>query len=237
MRVMSLIAGAGGACLLMAAAIAQSPELPPGPNRDLVYGTCQTCHDLQYLKESKGLTRDGWNDVLSSMKNYGLDLTADRRTKILDYLATYLGPKPAPAAAATQTATPSKADGATVFNEQCAACHQPQGQGVAGQFPPLAGNRDLFLGSDFPVKVVLYGMSGEITAKGQSVTGAMPPFGHLSDTQIAAVVNYVRGAWGNAALKPNGTKDIDAATVAAARKQTMTSDAVFALRRRLKAVH
>lgn len=237
MRVVSLIAGTAVACLLVVSAIAQGPELPPGPNRDLVYGTCQTCHDLQYLKESKGLTRDGWSDVLSSMKNYGLDLTADRRAKILDYLATYLGPKPPPAAAATAKLSSGKADGAAIFNEQCAACHQPQGQGVAGQFPPLAGNRDLFLDSDFAVKVVLYGMSGEITAKGESVTGAMPPFGHLSDEQIAAALNFVRGAWGNAALKPQGAKDIDAATVAAARRQAMTPDAVFALRQQLKAAH
>lgn len=198
--------------------------LPDGPGRALVYGTCQTCHDLQYLKESAGIGRDDWSSILDAMHSYGMRIPADREAKILDYLATYLGDQPPPAAAASTAAAPP-ADGKQIFAEQCSACHQPTGQGVAGNFPPLAGNPDLFHDRAMPVHVVLGGLAGPITVKGQTYTGEMPSFAHLSDAEIAAVLNYVRGAWGNAKLRPAGMAPIDAATVAAVRATSPTAAA------------
>jgi mono/diheme cytochrome c family protein len=132
-------------------------------------------------------------------------------------------------------------DGRAVFAAQCVACHQPDGKGVPGQFPPLAGNADIFLARDFPARVVLFGMSGKIKVKGQKdqvIDGAMPPLGEvLKDEEIAAVVNYVRGAFGNDALAPKGAKTmqpLDAATVVALRK-LKDADQVFAYRKKLKA--
>ncbi len=133
MRIASLIAGTVAGCLLAVAAFAQDGiELPPGPDRDLVYGKCRTCHDLQYLVESAGVPRNAWSDLLDSMKKYGLELSSADRGKILNYLATYLGPDPPPKA--TAAAPPAKVDGAQVFNEQCIACHQANGQGVRASF-------------------------------------------------------------------------------------------------------
>ena len=236
MRGASLIAGAVGGLMLACAAMAQDgPDIPPGPNRDLVYGKCRTCHDLQYLVESAGVPRSTWNDLLDSMKQYGLEIPKDERAKILDYLATYLGPNPPPKIAAVAPAATAKIDGATLFKEQCSACHQPNGQGVAGNFPPLAGNPDLFLSRTFPAMVALFGMAGKITAEGKTINSAMPPFGHLSDAEIAAAVEYVRGAWGNDKLRPAGLKPIDAATVAEVRKMKLMSAQVHAERARLKA--
>ncbi len=243
MRKTTLITGAvagGLLALMIGAASAQQLELPPGPNRALVYGKCQTCHDLQYLKESAGVPRSTWNDLLDSMKQYGLELPKDERAKILDYLGTYLGPNPpkptATAAAAAPAAAPAAAvDGAKVFAEQCSACHQANGQGVAGQFPPLAGNSDLFLSPTYPVMVVLAGLSGAIEVEGKTLNSVMPPLDYLADADVAAAVNYVRGAWGNDKLHPGGMAPLDAAAVAAVRQQHIPAAQVYARRKALKA--
>jgi mono/diheme cytochrome c family protein len=224
-----LLAGLGIAAFIGDGWAASDIELPQGPGRDLVYGQCRTCHDLQSLVDSAGIPRDAWAAVLSDMRQYGLRLTPDQRDKILEYLAVYLGPNPPPAAAAAPSGT-AKADGESVYAQNCVACHQPDGKGVPGQFPPLAGNRDLFLDRLFPVYVVLNGLSGEVTIEGSQFKSAMPPFGHLADAGIAAVVNHVRSAWGNAALRPEGMAEIDAAAVAKARQTPMTPTEVLAYR-------
>ena len=129
-------------------------------------------------------------------------------------------------------------DGRAVFHTQCIACHQPDGKGVPAQFPPLAGNTDIFLARDFPARVVLFGLSGKIEVKGQVIDGAMPPLGDvLKDEEIAAVVTYVRGAFGNDALAPKGAttmQPLDAATVASLRK-LKDADQVYLYRKKLKA--
>jgi mono/diheme cytochrome c family protein len=222
MRLVSLIAGAVGGFMLAATADA--------------HGKCRTCHDLQYLEESAGIPRSAWSDLLDSMKQYGLELAPDDRKKILDYLATYLGPNPPPKTATAAPAAPAtaKIDGGSVFRELCSACHQANGQGIAGQFPPLAGNHDLFLPKHFAPTVVLHGMEGPIEVNGKPFNGAMPPFNFLSDEQIAAVIRYVQSAWGNDALQPKSAKTLDAAAVAALRKQALSGAQVLALRHSLK---
>ena len=234
MRATSLVAGAVGGILFATGAFAQNQELPPGPNRELVYGQCRTCHDLQYLVESAGVPRDTWADLLDSMKQYGLRLAPDQRAKILDYLATYLGPNPPPKTAAAPAA-PAKVDGATVFKDQCTACHQENAQGVEDAFPPLAHNADLFLSRDYPARVLLFGLSGKIEVNGKSFDSAMPPLDVLSDAQIAAVVNYVRDNFGNAELRPKDMAPVDAATVKALRSKKLTAEQIYAERTQLKA--
>ena len=116
-------------------------------------------------------------------------------------------------------AAQAQPDGRMIFNEQCVACHQANAKGVPGNFPPLAGNPDVFLARDFPARVVLFGMSGKIEVLGQTIDGAMPPLGDLlKDEEIAALINYVRGAFGNDKLKPPDMAPLDAAAVASLRK-------------------
>ncbi len=83
----------------------------------------------------------------------------------------------------------------------CAACHQANGLGAPGQFPPLAGSEWVLAESPARiVRLVLHGISGPITVSGQSFNAAMPPWGAvLSDDDIAAVVTYIRSEWGNKA--------------------------------------
>lgn len=220
--------------LAPAANAAGKIELPPGPNRDLVYGTCQACHDLQYVKESAGVPRESWDELLDSMREYGLRIPPDRRTKILDYLGTYLGPNPPAAPAPEVAATEDEgADGAELFAEQCSACHQPNGIGVPGQYPPLAANPDLMRDKLLPAYVLLNGIKGEIAVLGKTYEAEMPAFDHLSDAEIAALVEYIRGAWGNAAFRPADLQPLDAASVAAARAKPMTPDEVHDYRAQL----
>jgi mono/diheme cytochrome c family protein len=220
--------------LLSFGARAQDQELPAGPNRALVYGQCRTCHDLQYLVESAGITRDDWDAQLDSMKQYGMRIPPDQRARILEYLGTYLGPNPPPAQAVSAQPEKPKVDGAAIYAEQCASCHQPTGQGVAGQFPPLAGNPDLYLARDYPAHVVLFGIEGEISVAGKNYKAMMPPFAHLSDQQIAAVVNYLRGAWNNDKIKSKSFAPLKAEDVKSLRGQAQTAAAVHAYRNRLR---
>jgi len=89
--------------------------------------------------------------------------------------------------------------GARVFKDNCATCHQPDGMGKEGAYPPLAGSPWPVGNPARAIKIILAGMSGPITVLGHSVpNGAMTPVGAtLPDLQIAAVLTYVRDTWGN----------------------------------------
>ena len=196
-------------------------QLPQGPHRDLVYNKCRNCHDLQYLENAKGMDKAQWQTVLNQMKTYGLSLTAQQNQQLLDYLSTYLGPTPA----ATSGRAGDPADnlsGKLVFDNQCSACHQPNGQGLSGAFPPLAENKDLFKSRNYPVYVVLNGLQGPINVEGTDYNSQMPSFDFLSNNQVASVVQYVRDAWGNGQDRPKSMTTVTAKDVAKARQKPMT---------------
>jgi len=215
-----------------AASAADRFNLPAAPGRELIYGHCQTCHDLQSVVDSTGIRSGAWDAVLDNMRGFGLRVSDEQRAKILDYLGTYLGPTPPPATMATAETGP--VDGVRVFDDTCIACHEADGKGKPGKFPPLAGNRDLFLARDFPAIVALNGIEGAIEVDGQRFANVMPPFDFLSDEEIAAVVKYVRSNWGNDAIRPADFTDVTAAEVAALRAKPMTTDDVHAYRQSLK---
>jgi hypothetical protein len=88
-----LLFGVVGATLLALGGSAVSQvELPAGPNRDIVYRKCASCHDLQNLVDTKGLSRENWNGTIDDMVTYGMTITPDEREQILQYLAAYLPP-------------------------------------------------------------------------------------------------------------------------------------------------
>lgn len=103
--------------------------------------------------------------------------------------------QPAPSAA---TATGDA--GARVYETRCSSCHQPMGQGLAGAFPPLAGD-PVVLASDPArhIEIVLFGLSGQVIG-GVTYASPMPAWAALlSDEEVAAVVNHERSSWGNSA--------------------------------------
>jgi mono/diheme cytochrome c family protein len=88
--------------------------------------------------------------------------------------------------------------GKRVYNN-CQACHQADGLGVAGNYPPLDGSSWVTGRPDVLAALLLHGLEGQITVEGEVYNGVMPPWSHLSDDQIASVMTYIRSSWSNRA--------------------------------------
>ena len=111
-----------------------------------------------------------------------------------------LPPEPATAPAGSEAPAASRARGGAIYERQCAQCHGDDGQGAPGAYAPLAGNRAVTLNS--PANVVRMVLDGGFTptTAGNPRPYGMPPFAHsLDNADIAAVVSYIRNAWGNRA--------------------------------------
>ena len=100
------------------------------------------------------------------------------------------------ASAAAASAEEIKA-GEAVYQTVCMACHQTDGKGIAGAFPPLAGSDYLLGNKERAVGVVLRGLEGEVIVNGVKYNSVMPAMTQLSDTEIAAVITYALNTWGN----------------------------------------
>ena len=91
------------------------------------------------------------------------------------------------------------AEGEKVYANNCVACHQALGTGMAGNFPPLANDPLVTTGTpEEHVAIILKGLSGKEIG-GVVYPGAMASFATLTDNQVAAVATYERSSWGNAA--------------------------------------
>ena len=92
--------------------------------------------------------------------------------------------------------------GKKIFTSKCASCHQPNGLGIATQYPPLAGSEWVSANPELITKIILKGLKGEITVKGEKY-GTSPAANMvavpINDREIANVSTYVRNAWGNSA--------------------------------------
>jgi mono/diheme cytochrome c family protein len=90
--------------------------------------------------------------------------------------------------------------GQRLFTVNCSACHQSTGQGVSGQFPPLAGSQWVVGDYGRLVRILLHGLEGPLEVLGETYNGNMPAFGNkLDDEQLGLVLSYIRQAWGNTA--------------------------------------
>lgn len=103
-------------------------------------------------------------------------------------------------------------DGGRIYIKNCSSCHQTDGRGVPGAFPPLAGN-PLVTGNPLrTITIVKFGVSGRTRVEGGDYNGTMPAWGQLiSDDEIASVVSYIRAAWHNDA-KPVTLGDVATAS-------------------------
>ena len=102
------------------------------------------------------------------------------------------------------------ATGEQIYGQVCAACHQANGQGVPGAFPPLVDSDFLKADTKRAIEAVIKGLTGKITVKGVEYNGAMPPMGYLKDEEIAGALSYVLTKW-------NGGGSVTPAEVAAVR--------------------
>ena len=99
-------------------------------------------------------------------------------------------------AGATVTPAQIKA-GEQVFQTVCLACHQADGKGIPGAFPPLAGSDFLMGDKGRAVGVVVNGLQGEVVVNGAKFNSVMPAMVQLSDQEIADALTYALNSWGN----------------------------------------
>ena len=129
----------------------------------------------------------------------------------------------------------AQADGAKLY-AQCAGCHQPNGQGIPGAFPPLAGHVAEILskqgGREYLIKVLLWGLQGQIEVKGMKYNGVMSAFNGWKDEEIAAVLNHIATAWGDD-KKVKDFKPFTAEEVKKLRAQKLTPQQVLEERKKL----
>lgn len=88
--------------------------------------------------------------------------------------------------------------GEVVYNTNCAACHQPNGVGIPNAFPPLAKSDFLNADKFRAIKTVTGGLQGKVIVNGSEYNGVMPAWS-LSDEDVANVLTFVYGKWGNSA--------------------------------------
>jgi mono/diheme cytochrome c family protein len=89
--------------------------------------------------------------------------------------------------------------GAQLYQQHCALCHRPDGQGVEDLYPPLAGTNWVTGSKDRLINVLLRGLSEPIEVNGKTYEEAMAPYAHLSDEELAAILSFIRQSWGNEA--------------------------------------
>jgi len=212
---------------------AEQTGIPDGHGKDLVQSKCSACHGLDFILHGN-YSAAQWGKIVEDMVKAGLKVTPEEKNTILTYLTANFakgtgGPlPPVPAGSETKqpetaaSAAPEMTLGQTLYEKNCAFCHRNKGTGIEGAMPPLAGNQAIAKESRYNIQTVLYGLSGQITVLENLYNGSMPGFSHLTDQEIAEVINYYTAAWDNKA-DFQAVKDSD---VAAERKTAKTPDKV-----------
>jgi len=123
------------------------------------------------------------------------------------------------------------AQGRKIYEQVCGTCHGVDGLGKPGQAPPLAGSEWVMAkGVRRLVHIPLAGLNGPLTVGGREWNLAMAAMGAgLPDADLAAVLTYIRGAWGNGMgeVTADDVKEVRASL--GARPQMMTHDMLMAV--------
>jgi nitrite reductase (NO-forming) len=120
----------------------------------------------------------------------------------------YLGDRALPnLAAVSQAAAAAKSGeltlqqqvdaGKALFAGTCSTCHQADGKGLEGVFPPLAKSDYLARDARRVPSVILHGLTGKLTVNGRDYDSVMPPMTQLTDDEVANISTYVLNSWGN----------------------------------------
>jgi nitrite reductase (NO-forming) len=136
--------------------------------------------------------------------------------------SVYLGDRSIPNLAAVTHATNAASAGKLTLQDQvkagqqlftgtCSVCHQANGEGLPGVFPPLAKSSLIAADPKRPVQILLHGLNGKLTVNGKEYDSVMPPMTQLNDDEMANIITYVLNNWGN----PGG--HVEAADVTKAR--------------------
>ena len=94
--------------------------------------------------------------------------------------------------------------GERIYEKACLACHQPEGKGLPGVYPPLVGSDWVSGDSDRLIKIVLHGLKGEIDVAGERygagpLSVPMPAMGGLDNGEIAELLTWMRTEYGGGA--------------------------------------
>jgi len=136
-----------------------------------------------------------------------------------------------PAAQAAAPVAWDAAQGQQAFNANCSACHQANGMGIPGAFPPLANHLGDVVaagGREYLAQTVLFGMQGQIQVDGTTYNGFMPGWAQLDDATIANALNHVIVTLGDGA--PDGFAPYSPDDIAAHRGDGLTPAAVHEIR-------
>ncbi|MET0542067.1 MAG: c-type cytochrome [Variovorax sp.] len=141
--------------------------------------------------------------VMGPMADVVYRSTQHLRDDDLDAIANYLQQlpdnTPPPASGRPERRdTGTMERGARLYDQRCAYCHGDKGEGKPGAYPALAGSRAVNM--ETPVNLIQAVRRGGFlpATAGNPRPYGMPPFGHLlDDDEIAAVLTFVRGSWGN----------------------------------------
>lgn len=120
----------------------------------------------------------------------------------------YVGDRANPNLAAVSEATTSAKAGALTIDQQakagqalfagtCSTCHQPNGQGMEGVFPPLAKSDWIAADPTRLPRVILHGLNGPLKVNGKDYASVMPPMSQLTDDEVANISTYVLNSWDN----------------------------------------
>jgi putative membrane-bound dehydrogenase-like protein len=130
----------------------------------------------------------------------------ETREKVMSALNQFTWPGMKAPDTLTQNAAPLTPEqeqrvrvGQELYATACVACHQPHGGGVPGIAPPLAGSEWVSGPPERLARIVMNGLYGPIQVNGQTWNLSMPAHGTYTDEDVAAVLSYVRRAWGNTA--------------------------------------
>ncbi|MEO8336222.1 MAG: cytochrome c [bacterium] len=114
-------------------------------------------------------------------------------------------------------------DGSKVFATTCVVCHQLDGAGKEGLYPPLAGSEWVQGDEAKLIRIIIGGLTGPVEVAGETFNGAMPGWGPvLEDKDIAAVATYIRGSWGNKAAPITAAKVTSIRAAMSSRKVPWT---------------
>lgn len=159
-----------------------------------------------YVLVDHSLFRAFNKGALGILKAEGAENKAIYSGKEVDYV--YLGDRAQPNMQAVSDAAASDsageltieqqvAAGKALFEGTCSTCHQPQGQGIDGVFPPLANSDYIAADPSSVARVTLHGLQGPVTVNGKDYNSIMPPMSQLTDDEVANISTYVLNSWGN----------------------------------------
>ncbi|HSH92843.1 MAG TPA: c-type cytochrome [Roseimicrobium sp.] len=136
--------------------------------------------------------------MLTSLINSQSKELAQKTPKIVDLLV-WPGKPGAPPEPVIKPLTVAEQklfdDGKALYEVTCGACHQPHGFGQEGLAPPLVDSEWVAGNDKRLARIVLHGLRGPITVKGQKFDLDMPAFGAFDDAQLASLLTYIRREW------------------------------------------